>query len=364
MKRSTIYILLLALFAIVFCINNFATASFIEKYYQHGLYKIIRVVYNHTLAYSPIPIYYFVLLILLYGLYRFVKLIYKKVKSKQYCDLGILLSCVIATVYISFYVLWAFNYKAHDLSHKLDLQSVDIDTTDISNEIYLVNKKLAVLRKNIGIDTMALDEKQRPIDIEKKLREAEKSLLNEWNQPHESTIRVRPVYPKGTLLIFSTAGIYIPFTFEGQYDAGLSHIQSTYVIAHEMGHGFGYTSEADCNFIALLTCMKSDNEYLQYTGLLTYWRYLMSELRDKAKYSFYFQYYNTPTGVKKDIKAIYKELDKYPDVMPILRDIIYDHYLKANGVGDGIMSYNKVIDMMFAWKHSGLNVDVYNKLYK
>ncbi len=273
------------------------------------------------------------------------------IKKKEYKLILLNTLMFFASLYIAFYFLWGFNYKCQDLSAKLNLIKPQLDTSIIYNEILVVNEKLDSLRSLISKDTAALSINYCPQNLEEIIRKSEQDVLKKWAFKTENIIRIRPLFPKGTLLVWSTAGIYNPFSFEGHYDAGLYHVQSTYVIAHEMAHGYGLTNEADCNFVALETCLNTDNTYIKYCGLLTYWRYLMSDLRKNAPYSFYKAAYHRPLGVRSDIKELYKHLDKYPDILPSIRDVIYDSYLKSNGVAEGLNSYNRVVDMVFAYRN-------------
>ena len=47
-----------------------------------------------------------------------------------------------------------------------------------------------------------------------------------------------------------------------------------FTTAHELAHGFGYGSEASCNFIAYITCMSSRDPAIQYASQFAYLRYL------------------------------------------------------------------------------------------
>jgi hypothetical protein len=343
-------ILITILFGITFFVNNFISAQIIEQYYLDGFYQSIRWVYQNSIAYLPFAFVYFLIPIVLFIIFKTVNKCIKYAKSKLFSRVALLIALLPMLLYALFYILWGFNYRTRDISTRINVPNVALDTNMIYDEVIKVNEKLYEIRSRLSHDTAALSIDLRPYDLENQIRKAEANLLDKWGYKSDKIIKIRPLFPRGTLLVWSTAGIYNPFSFEGHYDAGLSHIQSTYVIAHEMGHGYGLTSEADCNFIALLTCLNTNNDYIRYTGLLTYWRYLMNDLRKNAQFSFYKAAYHRPLGVRNDIKAIYHELDKYPDLLPNLRDLIYDNYLKSNGVKEGLKSYNRVVDLFFGYR--------------
>ncbi len=346
--KTAIFFFCITLFT--FCINNYASPSFVEKYYLNGLFQGFRFIYHYTIAHLPFAFVYILLPLLLFIIWKIGKSIVNHIRLKHYINTFALTITSLAVLYNLFYFSWAFNYHTRPIGQRLELKPVQLDTTLIADELIWVNDSLTKIRSRLGPDSITLPITLRPQDLENQIRLSQQQLMTKWGYKANKHIRVRPLYPKGTLLIWSTAGIYNPFSFEGHYDPGLLHLQSTYVIAHEMAHGYGVTNEADCNFIALLTCIHTSNDYIHYSGLLTYWRYLMNDLKEKAKYSFYKAAFHRPIGVRKDIKAMYEELDKYPDVLPNVRDLIYDHYLKSNGVSDGLKSYNKVIDLVFSYR--------------
>ena len=119
-------------------------------------------------------------------------------------------------------------------------------------------------------------------------------------------------------------------------------------MAHEMAHGYGFTDESVCNFIAYLTCMKAEETALTYSATLAYWRYL-------AKYFRYFfpEEYKSfrmtlNLVILNDLDEIHRHIEKYKDLMPRSRDIIYDSYLKSHGVKSGIKSYDEMIKLIAA----------------
>jgi hypothetical protein len=43
-------------------------------------------------------------------------------------------------------------------------------------------------------------------------------------------------------------------------------------------------------------------------------------------------------------------MDLFPDIMPELRDLMYDTYLKTNGVTAGLSSYGQVVGLALAYQ--------------
>jgi hypothetical protein len=57
-------------------------------------------------------------------------------------------------------------------------------------------------------------------------------------------------------------------------------------------------------------------------------------------------------------------MDKYPDILPDIRNAIYDSYLKTHGVKGGMSSYSAVVRLIFQWKESDKNPKLKQKIYQ
>jgi hypothetical protein len=85
-------------------------------------------------------------------------------------------------------------------------------------------------------------------------------------------------------------------------------------------------------------------------GELYFFRYVASDYRGYQPEAYKEFYKNLPEGVKNDLRAIRREMDKYPDIFPAVRDATYNAYLKAQGIEEGIKNYNRVTMLVAAWR--------------
>ena len=96
--------------------------------------------------------------------------------------------------------------------------------------------------------------------------------------------------------------------------------------------------------------MQSDNDVIRYSAIRAYWRYLMSDLRKLDK-ELYRQYMILlPLALNVDLNEIIEYMDRYPDIMPAVRDKMYDSYLKSHGVKDGLANYSHMIKYIKAYR--------------
>ena len=346
---------LLGVFALVANRLMSGSPEWVDRYYFRGLFQGFRWVYDHTLAYIPIPMVYLSLIIFVVYAARIFTAMIVKVKAGKWLQgisEGLLgLAAFMGGALFFFYVLWGFNYNRPNIYKELSMQDQKIDSTYMMEELGRVTEQLITTRALISSDSLtALGEKDIPDDMETLIRVELEKLLQSWDVPTYGRVRVRKLLPKGILLRFSTAGVYVPYALEGHIDGGLHPIQWPFTMAHEMSHGYGYGDEGTCNFTGYLACMQSDHPMLRYSALRAYWRYLISDLRKLDKELYRQQMISLPRGIKTDLNEIIQYMDRYPDIMPAVRDKVYDNYLKSHGVKAGLANYSHMIKYVKAYR--------------
>ena len=313
-------------------------STFVEQWFTNGWFKIYRSVWDNTIAFLPLPLIYIVVIATI--IYLLFPLFYFKSRRK----LGELVRRLLilgSIAVIIFYWLWGFNYKRNNLSSVLELKSAKPDEEFVFSEYCRVIDSLYKIRKEII---------RYDASSEESLRDDLHTIFDSLNIAVSGRVRVRKIRPKGILLRISTAGVYLPFVGEGHIDAGLHPITHPFTMIHEMSHGYGWTGEDDCNFIALIACLNSPNLFTRYSGYFSYWRYLRSQayLLDKDRFDSYYRF--LPSDVAKDYREVLSYQNRYPDILPAIRDLIYDNYLKSHGISEGMKSYSRMIVLSQQWQ--------------
>lgn len=342
---------LLAFFAVL--LRLILPATWIETAYSRGLFQLIRVFFDTTFGLLPFPSLYLFLSVLLLGLFLNAKKSYHSTlswKEKGLKFLFSLLSFCSALIFF-FLILWGYNYGRIPIEKQLSFVPSPLQYEELLHEFETVSQELIQARLSIPNS----DEKVLPAGLfhskaEDSIRVDLENWMSDNNFPVYGKVRGRLLLPKGILLSISTAGVYLPWVGEGHIDAGMYAVQLPFVIAHEMSHGYGFTDEGTCNFIAYNALKQSKNSFFRYSGILGYWYYLSSAVRklDAEKYSAFYQ--TLPMGIQNDHKKIREYLNKYPDIMPRFRDAAYDQYLKAQGIEEGMKNYSRVIMLQAAWR--------------
>ena len=347
--------LLFGVFALA--VNNLfgAFPQLAERVYYRGVFQVIRVLYDHTLGLIPIPMVYLLFILLVWIIAQMLGRLWDAmtehslIKNRLFYSLLAVLN-PLGWILFFFYFLWGWNYQKTSFEERMEFQPVQADTLVLISETQQVMEQLIAERMGFMADTTQVTHAQIPTDLESMLRSEQEQLLQSWAEPVYGRVRIRELRPSGILLRISTAGVYIPFVCEGHIDAGLHSLQYPFTMAHEMAHGYGYTDEGVCNFIGYVTCMQSKNTMVRYGGLLGYWRYLLSNLRSEAPYSYHQVRRQMPSAIRMDLNDIAEQMDKFPDFMPQVRNAVYDSYLKSHGVKQGIANYNDIVRLVAQWK--------------
>ena len=325
----------------------------VERYYSRGLFPAIRRGFDAITGWMPMALVYPLFFILLFLLARAGVRFFKNKGSWKRKLLGAVSSlfAFAGGVVFFFLFLWGYNYGRIPLETNLGIGPTPLTFEELRDELEISTAEALRLRSQLpGVGDSVVSETFFPADLENTMRRELAQNLQHFGYPTPGRVRGRLLYPKGILLRISTAGVYVPFTGEGHIDAGMHYLQLPFVVVHEMSHGYGFGDEGTCNFLAYLACTQSENAFLRYVGALYYWRYVAADYRDMDPEGYLEFRENLPQGIKSDLLAIRQAIEKYPDILPALRDAAYSAYLQAQGIKEGLKNYDRVIMMVRAWR--------------
>lgn len=341
---------------LIHSLANMGYSEQIYYVYHHFIFRFVRIFYDYTFGLLPFPVIYILFFLVIFfsakGIKNLVSHRHTIFKGNFLQSFVFRLLNSIGFVISAFYFLWAFNYYGPSIEKKLNLPSITVDSVQLMSEFRLITDIMTHERNILTQDSTEPNQKIKWASLENEIRQVQTELLTNWGDDVSGRVRIRPLYPEGLLLRISTAGVYIPFVCEGHIDPGMNPIQWPFTMAHEMAHGYGYTDEGVCNFIALLTCLKSKDHFIRYSGLLSYWRYLYHDIKSLNPSSAKKIFINIDPGVLADLTAIRRDMNRFPDILPEFRDIVYDSYLKSHGVKQGLRSYNEIVLQVLKWKES------------
>lgn len=330
-------------------------ALWIESYYSRWIYPIVRNMVADLSRLIPFALVYVVVPLFL-GLLAYAG--WRSWRSEQYWQgkLRAMLCWGIGS--LSFLVAgflwsWGFNYGRVSVADQLGIEEIDFSLDSLEIALGRETEAIIQLRSQLPFDigdSIPLSAASMPAATEELLIAGLEKVLTRLHYPVQGSVRAKKLHPPGILLRFSTMGIFFPFSGEGHYDAGLSHLLQPEVIAHELAHGYGFGDEGECNFWAYLACLESDHPWIQYAGRLVYWRTLALQYKQAKPDAYQVFRATLPPGILADNDAINANLLAFRRIMPELRHSAYDAYLRLQGIGEGIKNYDKVVLLVEAWR--------------
>ncbi len=350
MKKRELFWIVLAVSTLI--LRWVASPFVIERFYSRGLFQLVRIFIDFVLSWSPIPLIYVFFTTLIWYLIRVWR---RRDKTRSLGRVVVRAGGrffeAIGVLIVGFFWLWGFNYGRIPVESALELKTAPLTLKDIELEMRTTALEMALTRASIpGRDSIALERKDFPVRLEDHLRDRLERVLAGHAYPVGGRVRARLLHPKGIFLRFSSSGLYFPFTGEGHVDAGLAALQWPPTMAHELAHGYGFGDEGVCNFWAYLACLESEDPAVVYSGQLAYYRSLAAHFLAYKPEDYRLFRDSLPAGIVADLEAINANLLAYPDIMPRARDVAYNAYLKAQGIEEGMLNYNRVLMLVKAWK--------------
>jgi hypothetical protein len=333
-------------------------SAFVERGYSRGIFIGIRWLWDYTLGLSPFPLLYIFLAVAVvwdaWMIFRFLSRPKPRLPSSVWTKIrqaGLLVASWAGMLVFFFYVLWGLNYNRLRLEKQLNLDVVPLDLVGIKAEAAWTVRLLAETRALVpGATSAALTPAAVPPDLEAILRKSLSITLKDAGYPSPGRVRIRPLWPGGLIMRFSSTGFYFPYFGEGYIAGNLMPSEKPFVTAHEMVHAFGITDEGGANLLGFLACQSAPSPIVRYSGLLSYWSYVYSDLVRASRKDAERIAASLPEGVRADIRAAQENWDRYRGPLRKVARGVYERYLKSQGVEEGIKSYDRFVALLAAWK--------------
>jgi uncharacterized protein DUF3810 len=249
------------------------------------------------------------------------------------------LAATAASVYLAFLVLWGFNYRRVPMTERLMVEPGPPPTRAVTE-----------LGLEAAMQLTALHEEAHRAGWRKSPWEDE-SFRGAFAAAQRALSDAPPAAPgrlKRTLFgpyfrWTSVDGMINPFGLEVLANPDLLPFERPFVAAHEWSHLAGYADEAEASFVGWLACMRAGVP-ARYSGwLFLYWQ-VNGEVDDAGRAEIATA---LGAGPRRDMDAIVERLRR--GQLPWLRTAgwrIYDQYLKANRVEEGVRSYGAVLTLV------------------
>ena len=249
------------------------------------------------------------------------------------------LASAAALVYLAFLVLWGFNYRRVPMAERLVVEAgapASEAITELGVEAATQLNALHDEAHRVGWGgTLWEDETFRGA-----FASAQRALSD---APPAAPGRLKRTLFGPYFRWISVDGMINPFGLEVLANPDLLPFERPFVAAHEWSHLAGYADEAEASFVGWLACMRGDVS-TRYSGwLFLYWQ-VNGEVDEDGRARLVDA---LDAGPRRDIEAIVERLHR--GQLPWFRSAgwrVYDQYLKANRVEEGVRNYGAVVTLI------------------
>lgn len=160
--------------------------------------------------------------------------------------------------------------------------------------------------------------------------------------------------PKGLffpwiLSVQKLTGVYSPFTIEANYNTEMTDYNIPFTMCHELAHLKGFMQEQEANFIGYLAAIESDSMQFQYSGALLGWIYCTNALRQVDYQAYEDIRAELCEEAEIDLAVNNQFWQQYESPVAEVANQVNDTYLKANGQKDGVVSYDRMVELILAY---------------
>lgn len=251
---------------------------------------------------------------------------------------------IMAWIYIWFYWGWGMNYFRNSF-----FQRADVAAATYQENVFL--RFLHAYTDSLNASFVPLSPSHRT-----EIHTYEQEVKNIYQSFPEHFGLRKPCafqHPKQSLMdgLYSAVGVlgYMgPFFAESYVNPQMKADAFTY--AHELSHWLGVSSEAEANFWAYQTCIRSSVpavRYQGYSGLLPYILVNAASLLNENDFKKWTE------TIQPEVKEHYRQLhryrqDLYNPFMGKIQDAVYNWYLKSNRIPSGQKNYAEVVGMILS----------------
>jgi len=318
-------------------------SAFVERWYSTLIYPMIQAVFTPVSNLVPFAVFDVLtvgaVVLLILAVVVAVSRARERRRLQPIRDLVCSIAACAAAAYLIFLGAWGLNYRRLPMEQRLVL-----NRPAPSNEQVMELGFEAIRRMN-GLYADAHRTGWEPDP------RYDRSLLDAYGFVQQNLTGLDTAVPGrlkssiyGAYFRWTTVdGMIDPFALEVLANPDLLPFERTFVAAHEWAHLAGFADEADANLVAWLTCVRA-GVAAQYSGWLSLYWQIGSEVAEDDRRRLWDA---VADGPRRDVQAIGDRLQR--GQLPFLRNAswrVYDKYLRANRVEEGIRSYGKVVTLI------------------
>ncbi len=253
---------------------------------------------------------------------------------------------VLIIVWNLFALTFSTAYNRYSIEEHLSLEG-DIKADELFDTLEWFVSEINKIADVIHFNSEGMSERDGSFSQKAALiNDALDDLAEKYSFLQKKGFKAKPIMLSEPMTYTHISGVYTFFTGESNVNINYPDYISTFSAAHECAHQRGVAYENEANFLAFLTCLESNDEYIRYSGLVYMYTYISNAAykTDKDRYYSYTRTINPK--IQGEYNAYSNFFEKYEDnIFEKTASAINDTYLKSQGQ-EGVVSYSQVVTML------------------
>lgn len=309
-------------------------ATFVERVYSREWYLVLQNILTGASSFVPFALLDLALFLLVSFLLISVVRGWRARGSRAALRAGaVSLIIIVSLMTLLFEVFWGFNYRRVPLETKLRYDRSRVTGDATIRFAHLALERINALEPRKAASASSHDNLRNAFADTQRRLGAERT--------------ARPAPPKRSIFSWylrmaGIDGMVVPWFLEIIVNPDVLWVEYPFTVAHEWAHLAGYANESEANFVAWLTCLASDDR-AQYSGWLEAFQYARAALPREARRDVDR---GLTAAVAADLQAIAERLGTMDPAVSGFARNVYDSYLRAQGVDEGIASYGAMLRLM------------------
>ena len=254
-------------------------------------------------------------------------------------------------LHLAFLCSWGLNYYRLPLEELLGLTIAPTDAVEIAALVHDIGQLAAVEREAVGEDSAG---------VALLVEEAHSYLDCTWYELEglsflggEQRLRAKPVLISPLMSYTFITGFYFPYSGEANLNMNVPLFELPSTVTHELAHLFGIAREDEANYLSWLQSRQPQvAAEVAYSGSLRALVYTLNAAYRILSAEEYAQLWQELSpAVVRDLNASRAFWDAYRGQVQTMAQQINDDYLKSNDQSDGVLSYDRFVDLLLAeWR--------------
>lgn len=321
--------------------------DWIENYYVPYVFRPLSFILRSFTSFFPFSVglilVYLAVFLLIFFLVKNYRLVF--LRKKHFWAYTSTLIAWLSPIYLYFMLTWGFLYHRQPVSELMGFSSPEnINVKELRDLCeHLVNETNAT---RALLDSKTIENLSRT-DVLNKAPQAFQNLEKELPFLKYQTPSIKAATGSKFIAYMGAGGIYTFWSGEANINKIHPTIAIPGVTLHEMAHQAGIASEDEANFIAYYTGKSHPDPLFRYSANYEVVFRSLNKLwwaDSTAANSLFSQ---LDSVVLQDRQLDYESWAPYRNlVQQYVVSPFYSFFLKSNGVQEGIMSYDRVVDLI------------------